>query len=336
MRADVTGYTLWANGRGAARQRPLLQRHAGPSVHRADPRSQRCHHRPREHEPRLLDGRQQQPPLHVGQPHSVRARPNHGISVTEVDGQRAYANKASRYQRVMVLNTVDPDRPYLVDVFRVTGGATHDYTLHGAIRFDSTWESEPAARADARGVSAARRRRDVGPSRPAAARAFPYYGFWRSRAGHRRGQRFKSPTVTRPPARRDVRLWVTDGGGRRSTSASRRIPERMNTDAAELLQVLASLADPPPPHRRPARSRASSRASSSRSATAPARSNRSTRVPVAGGGRGGRTARARSRRPHRHVFVNLRNPEIAGAAGGADHVATADGQYRADRTHRRS
>ena len=42
----------------------------------------------------------------------------------------------SRYQRILMLNTVDLTRPYVVDVFRVTGGTTHDYLLHGAIAAD--------------------------------------------------------------------------------------------------------------------------------------------------------------------------------------------------------
>ena len=32
---------------------------------------------------------------------------NNGLAITEIDGQRAYGNKASRYQRLMLLNTAD-------------------------------------------------------------------------------------------------------------------------------------------------------------------------------------------------------------------------------------
>ena len=99
--------------------------------------------------------------------------------MTEIDGQRAYSNKASRYQRLLLLNTSDLARPYVVDVFRVTGGTTHDYVFHGAIRWDQNWEcsfplvtnsnpypmlegsetwTEPASDGD----------------------TFPYYGFWRN------------------------------------------------------------------------------------------------------------------------------------------------------------
>ena len=38
-------------------------------------------------------------------------RGNNGLAVTEIDGQRAYSNKASRYQRIMLLNTSDLAKP---------------------------------------------------------------------------------------------------------------------------------------------------------------------------------------------------------------------------------
>ncbi|MGN6556055.1 MAG: hypothetical protein ACTHLW_20290, partial [Verrucomicrobiota bacterium] len=47
---------------------------------------------------------------------------NNGLAMTEIDGQRAYSGKASRYQRLLLLNSADLARPYLVDIFRVTGG----------------------------------------------------------------------------------------------------------------------------------------------------------------------------------------------------------------------
>jgi hypothetical protein len=61
---------------------------------------------------------------------------NNGLALTELDGQRGYSGKASRFQRLLLLNTVDLGKPYIVDIFRVTGGTTHDYTFHGAIRWD--------------------------------------------------------------------------------------------------------------------------------------------------------------------------------------------------------
>ncbi len=62
-----------------------------------------------------------------------------GISAVEVDGGQAYLNvPGAQYRRVCVLNTVDAVHPYVLDVFRVGGGKTHDYFLHGSVRFDET------------------------------------------------------------------------------------------------------------------------------------------------------------------------------------------------------
>src|SRR5581483_1122847 len=63
---------------------------------------------------------------------------NNGLALTEIDGDRAYSSKASRFQRMLLLNTVDISKPYVVDVFRVTGGTTHDYTFHGSVRWTQT------------------------------------------------------------------------------------------------------------------------------------------------------------------------------------------------------
>ena len=59
-----------------------------------------------------------------------------GISVAEVNGARAYLGLVDRYQRLQILNAVDPAQPYLIDLFRAHGGTTHDYFIHGATRFD--------------------------------------------------------------------------------------------------------------------------------------------------------------------------------------------------------
>ena len=75
-----------------------------------------------------------------------------GVALAEVDGRRAYLNVADRrYERMIVLNTVDSNHPYLLDVFRVRGGHTHDYFLHGAITFpevaQASFPLEPIAKA---------------------------------------------------------------------------------------------------------------------------------------------------------------------------------------------
>jgi hypothetical protein len=64
-----------------------------------------------------------------------------GFSIVQVEQKGAYEGRADRYRRTLMLNTRDPDAPYLVDVFEVRGGHTHDYALHGPTIFDSTAEA---------------------------------------------------------------------------------------------------------------------------------------------------------------------------------------------------
>jgi hypothetical protein len=66
----------------------------------------------------------------------------HGITVLQVEDCGAYEGKASRYRRTLLLNTRDPDAPYLVDVFEVHGGQMHDYALHGPTLFDASLETD--------------------------------------------------------------------------------------------------------------------------------------------------------------------------------------------------
>ena len=62
-----------------------------------------------------------------------------GISAIEVSCPWAYPTITSRYQRTLIYNSVDPAHPYLVDVFRVVGGSTHDYALYGSTQFDQKY-----------------------------------------------------------------------------------------------------------------------------------------------------------------------------------------------------
>ena len=39
------------------------------------------------------------------------------------------------------MNTIDPSRPYLLDLFVVKGGTKHDYLLHGSTQYDQTTET---------------------------------------------------------------------------------------------------------------------------------------------------------------------------------------------------
>lgn len=64
-----------------------------------------------------------------------------GIQASEVYSKWAYPDQAQRYQRLNILNTMDPEHPYVIDLFRVEGGQTHDYFLHGSTQFDETGEA---------------------------------------------------------------------------------------------------------------------------------------------------------------------------------------------------
>lgn len=67
-----------------------------------------------------------------------------GIAVASIDGSAAYLGVAQRYQRLVVLNTMDERQPYVLDVFVVEGGRLHDYVLHGAISQAQTGSMIPA------------------------------------------------------------------------------------------------------------------------------------------------------------------------------------------------
>jgi len=78
---------------------------------------------------------------------------NNGLAMTEIDGYRDYSGKASRYQRLLFLNSVDLAKPYIVDVFRVTGGTNHDYTFHGAIAWTQNGQCSFPLRLTFRNIS---------------------------------------------------------------------------------------------------------------------------------------------------------------------------------------
>ncbi len=63
-----------------------------------------------------------------------------GVSVVEADGRRAYANVAGLdlYRRLLVTIPVSDADAYVVDLFRVRGGAMHDWALHGDAEEDTT------------------------------------------------------------------------------------------------------------------------------------------------------------------------------------------------------
>jgi hypothetical protein len=55
-----------------------------------------------------------------------------GVAAIRVDDKRAYADRATTYTRTLVLNSIDPDMPYIVDIFEVAGGTTHDYLMRSS------------------------------------------------------------------------------------------------------------------------------------------------------------------------------------------------------------
>jgi hypothetical protein len=67
---------------------------------------------------------------------------NHGVSVVESDAVNRYIQipDVKEYKRLAILNTVDIEHPYVIDLFKVKGGHTHDYFLHGSTSFDQKTE----------------------------------------------------------------------------------------------------------------------------------------------------------------------------------------------------
>ncbi|RMD78338.1 MAG: hypothetical protein D6820_10105, partial [Lentisphaerae bacterium] len=54
-----------------------------------------------------------------------------GLAVMRVNSNtQSYKIPDGRYTRTLVLNTIDLQHPYLLDIFEVKGGSTHDYMLH--------------------------------------------------------------------------------------------------------------------------------------------------------------------------------------------------------------
>ena len=77
------------------------------------------------------------------------------VRVADASGERAYPGLADLYRRAVALIPVDEERAYMVDLFRIAGGAEHDYTFHSwagdnAERFEIALEdgAAPIAQAD--------------------------------------------------------------------------------------------------------------------------------------------------------------------------------------------
>lgn len=55
------------------------------------------------------------------------------VQVVEAEAERAYFPDPEIYRRTVALVRLDETRMYAVDIFRVRGGETHDWMLHGAL-----------------------------------------------------------------------------------------------------------------------------------------------------------------------------------------------------------
>lgn len=68
------------------------------------------------------------------------------LMVVEAAGESAYKDKldapVTRYRRALVMVQIEGTAFYLIDVFRVAGGTTHDWMLHGRLDEDYTVESD--------------------------------------------------------------------------------------------------------------------------------------------------------------------------------------------------
>ena len=326
MRADVTGYTLWAmgqellgniryhNGTPGRQFTEQILAYNAVTIDRVN--MSRDSWRVGNANHRFTSGN-----LTLYEPGQA------GIAVTEVDGQRAYASKASRYQRLLVLNTADPARPYLVDVFRVTGGLTHDYTWHGSIRFDSTWESSLALTADP-DTHPMLEGSETWVEPTSSGSSFPYYGFWRQVSSGPASGNFQITYRDTSAANRDVRLWMTDGGAANAYLGRTPVPERVNGEPPNFYKYWR----PSLILRR--RIGAGVQESLFAGVVEPLANGSSTiqsvaRVPVAGGGLEAVALRVTFTDGRVDTLVvNLNNPRIAGVpAGGAASVSTADGQF---------
>lgn len=326
MRADVTAYTLWANGAEllgnvryynglAGRQfTEQILAHNAVTIDRSN--MSRGSWTVGNSGHRFTSGNL-----------TLFEAQNNGISVSEVNGQRAYANKASRYQRMMILNTVDPHRPYVIDVFRVSGGTTHDYTHHGAIRFDQTGESTlplTAMPADYPLLEGG----ETWSEPTSSGSTFPYYGFFRNVRQGTGSNEFQITYRDTSNLGRDLRLWVTGQQGSTVYLGVTPNPSRTNTTPSNFYSYW-----------RPSlivRNRVTTGPLQSLYASViePMANGASTiqavdRLPIAGGGQEAAALRVRFTDGRIDTYlINLRNPKIVGASGGSGTIATADNAYR--------
>jgi hypothetical protein len=213
-----------------------------------------------------------------------------------------------------------------VDVFRVTGGTTHDYVLHGAIRWDQTWQcsfplvTNPVPYPMLEGS-------EVWSEPTSSGDSFPYYGFWRNVSSNQAPGNFQITYRDTSSSHRDLRLWMTDDGSAKVYLGMTPNPGRDNTVPANFYVYWRPSAI--------IRKRITSGTLQDLfvSVIEPMNGGASTiqsvdRLPVNGSNLESAALRITFTDGRVDTYiVNLRNPQVAGATGGSATVSTADEEY---------
>ncbi len=245
---------------------------------------------------------------------------NNGFAVTEIDGQRYYHAQASRYQRIMILNTADLTRPYVVDVFRVTGGQTHDYVRHGAINYSMTGTTTLAV-TPMSGANPLLEGSEIGTYN--ATSGTPYYGNFVNMSSGAIGSNFNFTYQDTSTAHHDVRTWVTNPGSAtlyfgQSYCAGNNEPLNYATRPSAII-----------------RRRITSGTQDSLFATVTEPLNGGvgnitavTQLPMTGNALDSAAIQITfSSGRVDTILVNMYNPSVAGVTSGSTTISTADGQY---------
>src|SRR5581483_6474614 len=253
---------------------------------------------------------------------------NNGLAVTEIDGYRDYSSKASRYQRLLFLNSADLNKPYVVDVFRVTGGTNHDYTFHGAIRWTQSGVcSFPL-------VTNNNQYPMLEPGDPAWSLSTdtPYYGFFRGISSNTApGNFYLTYLDTNRSTARDTRRWMTaDPNVYNVYLGWTTVPARDNTGRTNFFNYL-NLTRPSAVIRH----RVASGPLSDLFVSVVEPINAGTtnivsvqRLPMNGSSTESCALQITFNDGRVDTYVvNLQFPKVAGSTGGSASVSTADGTY---------
>lgn len=252
---------------------------------------------------------------------------NDGLAMTELDGQRGYSSKASRFQRLLFLNTVDLSKPYVVDVFRVTGGTTHDYTFHGAMLWDQHWQCSFPLATNSNPYPMLEGSETWDPTTDT-----PYYGFWRNVSSNMAPGNFEiTYSDTNRALARDTKLWMTaDPNTYNVYLGTTPVPARNNTVPSNFFNS-AGLTRPSAIIRH--RITSGTLQDLFVSVVEPTSGGVTNivsvdRLPMSGTTNESVGLRITFKDGRVDTYiVNLRNPQVAGAAAGSATVSTLDGQY---------